>query len=126
MARIASREGWPHLPIPSKRPPVSLAQANARRLRGRAGEVGAGADEGLMDAWIGAGVTLFLAALGGVIWLIRLEGRINLQDALRTALHDRLTGFEQRVYSTLNRIEEKLDDTISRRPSDRNRWDDRE
>lgn len=79
-----------------------------------------------MDAWIGAGVTLFLAALGGVIWLIRLEGRINLQDALRTALHDRLTGFEQRVYSTLNRIEEKLDDTISRRPSDRNRWDDRE
>ena len=80
----------------------------------------------MMDSFIGAGVTLFLAALGGVIWLIRLEGRINLQDALRTALHDRLTGFEGRVYATLNRIEEKLDDTISRRSTDRSRHSDRE
>lgn len=80
----------------------------------------------MMDSFIGAGVTLFLAALGGVIWLIRLEGRINMQDALRTALHDRLTGFEGRVYATLNRIEEKLDDTISRRSTDRARHSDRE
>ncbi len=79
-----------------------------------------------MDSFIGAGVTLFLAALGGVIWLIRLEGRINMQDALRTALHDRLTGFEGRVYATLNRIEEKLDDTISRRSTDRARHSDHE
>ena len=79
-----------------------------------------------MDSFIGAGVTLFLAALGGVIWLIRLEGRINMQDALRTALHDRLTGFEGRVYATLNRIEEKLDDTISRRSTDRSRHSDSE
>ena len=68
----------------------------------------------MMDSFIGAGVTLFLAALGGVIWLIRLEGRINMQDALRTALNDRLNSFEQRIYATLERIEEKLDDTISR------------
>ncbi len=80
----------------------------------------------MMDSFIGAGVTLFLAALGGVIWLIRLEGRINMQDALRTALHDRLTGFEGRVYATLNRIEEKLDDTISRRSTDRSRHSDSE
>ncbi len=80
----------------------------------------------MMDSFIGAGVTLFLAALGGVIWLIRLEGRINMQDALRTALHDRLTGFEGRVYATLNRIEEKLDDTISRRSTDRSRRSDSE
>jgi len=80
----------------------------------------------MMDSFIGAGVTLFLAALGGVIWLIRLEGRINMQDALRTALHDRLTGFEGRVYATLNRIEEKLDDTISRRSTDRARHSDHE
>ena len=80
----------------------------------------------MMDSFIGAGVTLFLAALGGVIWLIRLEGRINMQDALRTALHDRLTGFEGRVYATLNRIEEKLDDTISRRSTERARHSDRE
>lgn len=80
----------------------------------------------MMDSFIGAGVTLFLAALGGVIWLIRLEGRINMQDALRTALHDRLTGFEGRVYATLERIEEKLDDTISRRSTDRARHSDRE
>ena len=80
----------------------------------------------MMDSFIGAGVTLVLAALGGVIWLIRLEGRINMQDALRTALHDRLTGFEGRVYATLNRIEEKLDDTISRRSTERARHSDRE
>ncbi len=80
----------------------------------------------MMDSFIGAGVTLFLAALGGVIWLIRLEGRINMQDALRTALHDRLTGFEGRVYATLNRIEEKLDDTISRRSTEHARHSDRE
>ena len=80
----------------------------------------------MMDSFIGAGVTLFLAALGGVIWLIRLEGRINVQDALRNGLHDRLNGFEQRVYTTLERIEEKLDDTISRRSTDRSRHSDRE
>ena len=80
----------------------------------------------MMDSFIGAGVTLFLAALGGVIWLLRLERRINMQDALRTALHDRLTGFEGRVYATLNRIEEKLDDTISRRSTDRSRHSDSE
>lgn len=89
--------------------------------------MGTRADEGaMMDAVIGAGATIFLAALGGVVWLIRLEGRINMQDALRTALHDRLTGFEGRVYATLNRIEEKLDDTISRRSTDRARHSDRE
>lgn len=80
----------------------------------------------MMDAVIGAGATVFIAALGGLVWLIRLEGRINMQDALRTALHDRLTGFEGRVYATLNRIEEKLDDTISRRSTDRTRRDERE
>ena len=79
-----------------------------------------------MDAVIGAGATVFMAALGGLVWLIRLEGRINVQDALRTELHDRLTGFEERVYATLNRIEEKLDDTISRRSTDRAHHSDRE
>ena len=80
----------------------------------------------MMDAVIGAGVTVFIAALGGLVWLIRLEGRINVQDALRNGLHDRLNGFEQRVYITLERIEEKLDDTISRRSTDRSRHSDRE
>jgi len=49
-----------------------------------------------------------------------------VQDALRNGLHDRLNGFEQRVYITLERIEEKLDDTISRRSTDRARHSDRE
>ena len=63
MARIASREGWPHFPVAVICPPVSLAQANARRLRGRAGEVGAGADEGsLMDA-----ITAIIGIVTGVI-----------------------------------------------------------
>ena len=80
----------------------------------------------MMDAVIGAGATVFIAALGGLVWLIRLEGRINVQDALRNGLHDRLNGFEQRVYITLERIEEKLDDTISRRSTERTRRDERE
>ena len=79
-----------------------------------------------MDAMIGGAITLILAALGGLIWLIRLEGRINVQDALRSVLNDRLNSFEQRVYITLERIEEKLDDTISRRSTDRARHSDRE
>lgn len=55
-----------------------------------------------------------LTALGmltaGLLWLIRLEGRINTQEALRLALEARLASFEQRIYAALERIENKLDD----------------
>lgn len=66
-------------------------------------------DIDVIETLIGAGVSVFLAALGGLVWLIRLEGRVNTEKALREALAARLDGFEQRIYATLERIENKLD-----------------
>ena len=63
---------------------------------------------------IGGALTLMGMILGGLVWLIRLEGKINTQDALRLALENRLASFEQRIYSTLERIENKLDDKVDR------------
>ena len=61
-------------------------------------------------------VTLALAGLGGVVWLVRLEGRVNLLQAnltneadLRKALESRISGFEQRIYEQLETIISKLD-----------------
>lgn len=61
-------------------------------------------------AILGAAVTLALAAIGGVVWLVRLEGRINTEKELRIALEARLNGFESRIAGQLDRIERKLDD----------------
>lgn len=58
-----------------------------------------------IGAIVGAG-TPFLA---GLVWLIRLEGRINTETALREALRQRIDGFEARIYEVLERIESKLD-----------------
>ena len=63
---------------------------------------------------IGGALTLTGMIVGGLVWLIRLEGKINTQDALRLALENRLARFEQRIYSTLERIENKLDDKVDR------------
>lgn len=58
---------------------------------------------------LGAGVTLVLAALGGVIWLVRLEGRINVQAARQDSTDKRVDGLEDRILAQLDRIESKLD-----------------
>lgn len=47
--------------------------------------------------------------IGAVVWLVRLEGRINTETGLRVALQSRLDGFESRIYEVLRRIEDKLD-----------------
>jgi hypothetical protein len=59
----------------------------------------------IIGAIVGAG-SPFLA---GLVWLIRLEGRINTETALREALRQRIDGFEARIYEVLERIESKLD-----------------
>ena len=59
----------------------------------------------LIGVIVAAGIPL----LGGLVWLIRLEGRINTEVALREALAARMGGFEERIYATLERIESKLD-----------------
>lgn len=60
-------------------------------------------------------VTVAGSAVSVVVWLVRLEGRISTQDELRKALSDRVTGFEERIYDALERIEKKLDLKADRR-----------
>lgn len=58
---------------------------------------------------MGAAVTVALAGIGGVVWLVRLEGRINVQSAKQEATDKRVDGLEDRILAQLDRIESKLD-----------------
>ena len=60
-------------------------------------------------ALLGAAVTVALAGIGGVVWLVRLEGRINVQSAKQEATDKRVDGLEDRILAQLDRIESKLD-----------------
>lgn len=40
--------------------------------------------------------------LGGVIWLIRLEGRVNVQQALHQTLKDDVQYIRERIDAALN------------------------
>lgn len=73
-----------------------------------------------MTALIAFGTTTFFALLAGLIWLIRLEGRVNLRDALCEAQETRTTSLESRILdelsgmrmefrSDMNKIFDKLD-----------------
>lgn len=62
---------------------------------------------------LGAAVTIALAAIGGVVWLVRLEGRINVQSARQDSTDKRVDGLEDRILAQLDRIENRLD-AISR------------
>lgn len=62
----------------------------------------------------GAAVTLALAALAGVVWLVRLEGRHNVLRALYDGLKERVDGLEERILRSLDRIEQKLDHKADR------------
>lgn len=64
----------------------------------------------IIGAIVGAGAPL----LTGLVWLIRLEGRINTETALREALRQRIDGFEARIYEALERIENKLDRKVDK------------
>lgn len=57
----------------------------------------------------GAGVTLALALVGGIVWLVRLEGKHNVLRALYQGLKERVDGLEDRILAQLDRIEQKLD-----------------
>lgn len=45
----------------------------------------------------------------GLVWLIRLEGQLKVQQAKHEALEKRLISLESQIISRLERIEEKLD-----------------
>ena len=57
----------------------------------------------------GAVVSLALAGVAGVVWLVRLEGRHNVLRAMYDALKERVDGLEERILKALDRIESKLD-----------------
>lgn len=63
---------------------------------------------------LGAAVTIALAGLGGVVWLVRLEGRINVQAARQDAVDKRVDGLEDRIAAQLDRIEQRLDEMARR------------
>ena len=42
-----------------------------------------------------------MAVISAVIWLVRLEGRINLTDRLISAMEKRMEGLEGRIISEL-------------------------
>ena len=67
-----------------------------------------------MIEYLGAGITLLLALISGIAWLVRLEGRINTEMTLRESqlknLLDRLGSFESRIYVLLKEIQETLRD----------------
>lgn len=62
----------------------------------------------------GVVVTLILAGLTGVVWLVRLEGRHNVLKAFYDGLKERVDGLEDRILRSLDRIEQKLDHKADR------------
>ncbi len=42
-----------------------------------------------------------MAVIAGIVWLVRLEGRINLTDRLIVAMEKRMEGLEVRIISEL-------------------------
>lgn len=62
-----------------------------------------------------AAVSLGLAGLGGVVWLVRLEGRINVLVSRLDANEKRVDGLESRIFERLDRMESKIDALVTHR-----------
>lgn len=54
-------------------------------------------------------LSLGLAAVGGLVWAVRIEGRINVHERLFTERDNQATERHQDVQARLIRIEAKLD-----------------
>lgn len=46
--------------------------------------------------------------VAGIVWLVRLEGRINVGASRTQSIEKRVDGLEERIYSQLDRIETRL------------------
>ena len=64
--------------------------------------------------YLGAGITVATSLVLGIVWMVRLEGRINTETSLRESqlknFMDRLGSFEARIYEMLKEIQETLRD----------------
>ena len=62
-----------------------------------------------MGDYLSFGLGAISAAVTIIVWLVRLEGRINVQTAKQEATDKRVDGLEDRIVSQLDRIEAKID-----------------
>lgn len=51
-------------------------------------------------------ITIFGSVIGGVIWLVRLEGRVNTNSSITTALSERLTAVHALASLSQNQLAE--------------------
>lgn len=51
---------------------------------------------------IGTVVVVGIPAVGGLVWLIRLEGRVNTQDVLHQEMKEDVQYIRQRIDAALN------------------------
>lgn len=52
--------------------------------------------------------------VGLIVWLVRLEGRINLHAAEFAAMEKRVDGLEEQILAQLERVNSRLDKLLDR------------
>ena len=62
-----------------------------------------------MGEYLSFGLGAVTAIVGVIVWLVRLEGRLNVQTAKQEATDKRVDGLEERIVAQLDRIENRLD-----------------
>lgn len=61
-----------------------------------------------------AGVGAVVPLVGLIVWLVRLEGRINLHAAEFAAMEKRVDGLEEQILAQLERVNSRLDKLLDR------------
>ena len=51
---------------------------------------------------------IVMAAIAGIVWLVRLEGRVNLSDRLILAMERRMEGLEGRIIAELRDLKSDI------------------
>lgn len=62
-----------------------------------------------MGEYLSFGLGAITALVGVIVWMVRLEGRINVQTSRQEATDKRVDSLESRILDQLDRIELKLD-----------------
>lgn len=57
---------------------------------------------------IGLVASIVIPAVGAVVWLVRIEGRVNVLQAQQAATEKRVDGLEEQILERLTRIESML------------------
>lgn len=62
-----------------------------------------------MGDYLSFGLGALTAAVTVVVWLVRLEGRLNVLASQQAGTDKRVDGLEERIVAQLDRIENRLD-----------------